>query len=283
MNGAISRLATRHVTTYRYTEPALECKNHARLTPRATPHQRVIASRIEISPEPEPIREHADYFGNTVHSFRVNREHTKLVIVATSVTELTARTGVEFAESPAWEHADDGSFEAAEFLQDSPRVRRSAALAAYARPSFTASRPLLEAVRDLNARIHREFKYASGSTEVDTPLEEALARRTGVCQDFAHVMAGCLRSLGMPARYVSGYLKSSPKFVGAEASHAWVAVYCPGIGWVDFDPTNNLAPSTDHVTLGWGRDYSDVPPVKGITLGGGEQEIEVGVGVIQES
>ena len=285
-----TRLAARHVTTYRYQEPALQCQNHVRLTPRHSPRQQVIESSLEIDPEPEPVRTHIDYFGNVVQSFRVNREHTKLVIIATSVADLTPLPPIEFAATPPWErlqglieddHSDE-SFEAAQFLYDSPRIRRSATLAEFARPIFTPKRPVLEAALELSRRVYKEFKYDAESTDVDTPVEAALARRTGVCQDFAHVMAGCLRSLGVPARYVSGYLKSSPKFVGTEASHAWVSVFCPGLGWVDFDPTNNLVPSVDHVTLAWGRDYGDVPPVKGITLGGGEQEIEVGVGVTQE-
>lgn len=285
-----TRLTARHVTTYRYTEPALQCQNHVRLTPRNSARQRLIDCRLEIEPEPEPVRLHMDYFGNAVQSFRVTHEHAKLVIVATSVAELEPLAGFDFAATPAWEtlkdyverHSNDDAFEAAQFLYDSPRVRRSTALADFARPVFTPGRPVLESALALNRKIHREFKYDSDSTDVDTPVEAALARRTGVCQDFAHVMAGSLRSLGVPSRYVSGYLKSSPEFVGTEASHAWVSVFCPGHGWIDFDPTNDLVPSLGHVTLAWGRDYGDVPPVKGITLGGGDQEIEVGVGVTGE-
>lgn len=286
-----ARLAARHVTTYRYTEPALQCQNHVRLTPRESARQHVVEARLEIEPEPEPIRTYTDYFGNVVQSFRVNREHAKLVIVASSVAELAPSPEIDFAATTPWEDLrsivdggrGDETYEAAQFLYDSPRIRRSLTLADFARPVFTPRRPVLEAALALSQRIYKEFQYDSESTDVNTPVEGALAKRTGVCQDFAHVMAGSLRSLGVPARYISGYLKSSPKFVGTEASHAWVSVFCPNVGWVDFDPTNNLVPSVDHVTLAWGRDYGDVPPVKGITLGGGEQEIEVGVGVTQES
>ncbi|MCC6536744.1 MAG: transglutaminase family protein [Bryobacterales bacterium] len=274
------RLRTEHVTTYRYSEAALQCHNHARLTPRATARQRLISCQLDVSPEAEPTGTFEDYFGNHVYGFQVRRAHTELVITATSVTEVDPLPAFDAAATAPWDQPGELPLrEAAQFLYDSPRVKRQPAFARYAGASFAAGRPLLEAALELNRRIHREFKYASGETSVDTPVETALEKRTGVCQDFAHVMLGCFRTLGIPARYVSGYLRSNPKFVGAEASHAWVAVYCHGLGWIDLDPTNNLVPSTDHVTLAWGRDYSDVPPVKGITLGGGEQKIDVGVGV----
>lgn len=275
------RLRAEHVTTYRYSEAALQCHNHARLTPRTTARQRLISCRLDVSPEAEPTGAFEDYFGNHVYGFQVRRAHTELVITATSVTEIDPLTSFNPAATAPWDRRDQDLplHDAAQFLYDSPRVKRSAAFAKYASASFPAGRPLMEAALDLNRRIHREFKYSAGATSVDTKVETALEKRTGVCQDFSHVMLGCFRTLGIPARYVSGYLRSNPKFVGAEASHAWVAVYCAGLGWIDLDPTNNLVPSTDHVTLAWGRDYSDVPPVKGVTLGGGEQKIDVGVGV----
>jgi transglutaminase-like putative cysteine protease len=175
-------------------------------------------------------------------------------------------------------HIAPEALEAVEFVFDSPYVAAEQALADYAAPSFAPGRPVLEAVTELSHRIHTEFTYAPKSTAVDTPLLEVLAARRGVCQDFSHVMIGALRSLGLAARYVSGYLRSGEQYLGAEASHAWVSVWL-GQGWVDFDPTNDVRPDTNHVTLAWGRDYGDVAPVNGIALGGGAQTIEVDVRV----
>ena len=174
---------------------------------------------------------------------------------------------------------DPALLEAYEFVFDSPYVPWAPELADYARPSFAPGRPLVDAVTELSHRIHTEFRYQPQSTSIDMPLLEVLGNRRGVCQDFAHVMIGALRSLRLPARYVSGYLRSGAAYQGADASHAWVSVFLPVTGWLDFDPTNDLRPSDGHVTLGWGRDYGDVTPVKGIALGGGEQIVEVEVRV----
>ena len=169
--------------------------------------------------------------------------------------------------------------EAFEFVFGSPYVGTAAPLADYARPSFPPGRPLLDAVDDLSHRIHADFTYAPNTTAIDTPVLDALRTRKGVCQDFSHVMIGALRSMGLAARYVSGYLRSGADYQGAEASHAWVSVFVPGVGWVDFDPTNDVRPTTNHVTVAWGRDYGDVTPVKGISLGGGGQVVDVVVRV----
>ncbi len=174
--------------------------------------------------------------------------------------------------------------EAYEFTFDSPHIRKSDELADYAEPSFPRNRPLLQSVLELNSRIHADFKYVPESTTISTTLPEVMKLRRGVCQDFAHLMIGCLRSLGLSARYVSGYLRTlpppgKPRLVGADASHAWVAVYFPGVGWVDFDPTNDKIPSTEHITLAWGRDYGDVSPIRGSLLGGGGQTVRVSVDV----
>ena len=176
-------------------------------------------------------------------------------------------------------HARPETLEAFEFVFDSPFVTAGAELAAYAGPSFPAGRGLLDGVDDLAHRIHTEFTYEPNATTIDTPLLDSLKARRGVCQDFSHVMIGALRSLHLAARYVSGYLRSGTEYQGAEASHAWVSVYLPGTGWVDVDPTNDIRPGTGHVTLGWGRDYGDVTPVKGIALGGGQQRVDVEVRV----
>ena len=167
---------------------------------------------------------------------------------------------------------------------DSPFVAVRPAFREYAEPSFLPGRPLLEAVADLNERIYREFKYDPHFTTVATPLDEVLSERRGVCQDFAHLAIACLRSLGLAARYVSGYILTvpppgRPRLVGADASHAWLSVFVPGLGWADFDPTNDLLPDLQHVTLAWGRDFSDISPLRGVILGGGEQKIDVRVTV----
>jgi len=171
-----------------------------------------------------------------------------------------------------------------EFVFDSPMVRASRSLADYARKSFGADVPLLVSVLDLNRRIHADFKYDRIATTVATPVEEVMEKRRGVCQDFAHVAIACLRSLGLAARYVSGYLRTVPPpgrpvLTGADASHAWFSVFCPDLGWVDFDPTNDLMPGTDHITLAFGRDFGDVSPVSGILTGGGKHEVSAGVTV----
>jgi transglutaminase-like putative cysteine protease len=186
-------------------------------------------------------------------------------------------TGVRRDRSP-------GALEAFEYVFDSPFVAASEALADYARPSFPPGRPLAEALHHFSHRIHGEFTYDPTATTLDTPVEEALRERHGVCQDYSHVMIGGLRSLGLPARYVSGYLASASRpadteLIGAEASHAWVAAWCPNLGWLEADPTNDMIPGDRHVVLAWGRDYDDVSPVKGVTLGGGSHGVEVRVSV----
>lgn len=282
-------LDTRHVTTYEYGEPALRSQNILRVAPRETRWQRAIRSRVDVDPTPEGVGTHRDYFGNETHSFEINEPHARLVISASNSVELREPVLPDPAATAPWETVrgrcfpcqGPDAFEAAEYLYDSRRVTRGGRFGEYARTSFPAGRAVFDAALDLNRRIHREFQYDPGSTEVDTPVEDALRTRSGVCQDFAHVMIACLRSMGIPARYVSGYLRSNPKFVGVEASHAWVSFYCPDTGWIDLDPTNDVAPSLGHVTLAWGRDYADVPPGKGVTLGGGEQKISVGVGVTE--
>jgi transglutaminase-like putative cysteine protease len=171
------------------------------------------------------------------------------------------------------------NFEASQFVFESPLVTLGEQFASYSAPSFEAGRPILDAANALSRRIFEEFKYDKRATTISTPIDEVLQSRHGVCQDFAHLMIACLRSLELPARYVSGYLRSDANLTGAEASHAWVSVWCPVLGWQAFDPTNNTMPSGRHVTLAWGRDYSDVTPVKGVALGGGEHVISVSVDV----
>lgn len=275
-----------HVTRYRYQQPVSQCMSEARLTPRRLPWQQPLQTRITVVPEPALIQTHTDYFGNSVTSFSVFEPHTLCTITAASRVEVEPRPSVPDL-SPDWETVrrmlaeapTSETLEACEFVCDSPFLAASPQLAAYAAPTFQPGRPLLNACQELMRRIHKEFKYAPRSTSIETPVSEVLERRQGVCQDFAHVMIGSLRSLGLAARYVSGYLRSGADYQGAEASHAWVSVFIPGVGWAHFDPTNNVLPSDGHITLAWGRDYGDVTPLKGITLGGMDQTIEVTVQV----
>ena len=280
------RYRATHTTRYAYQAAVSQCQSEVRLTPRALPWQTLVESRIQTTPEPVSIERHKDYFGNEVTSFTIVESHDEFVTVATSVVDVAERL-LPTAPGPPWEevrddlaaHAWPEVLEAFEFTLASPYVTTAPLLADYARASFAAGRGIAEAAQDLTHRIHSEFRYEPKATRIDTPVLDAFAARRGVCQDFSHVMIGALRSLGLAARYVSGYLRSGAKYLGAEASHAWVSVFVPGSGWFDFDPTNDVRPGTGHITLAWGRDYGDVAPVKGIALGGGSQVVEVEVRV----
>lgn len=275
-----------HSTRYVYPSPVAQCFNEAHLTPRALPGQRVREHWLQVNPLPAFLQNRRDYFGNDVSTFAVFEKHDRLVAVASSVVEVTPPVEA-MVSSPPWEQVrnllaqplDEDAIAAAEFIFDSPYIAARRELQEYARPTFTPGRPLLGALQELTRRIHDEFAYQPKSTSIDTPLLEVLQNRQGVCQDFAHLMIGALRSLRLAARYVSGYIRSGPQFQGAAASHAWVSVFDPRNGWLSFDPTNNLVPSDAHITLAWGRDYGDVTPVKGLTLGGGGQSVEVEVRV----
>lgn len=255
-----------------------------RLRPRSLPGQQVREHSMALDPVPASLQTRRDYFGNDVSTFAVFQKHDRFTATASSLVEVTPINGISHA-SPPWEVARDRlgipldreAIRAAEFIFDSPYVTASPELREYARPTFTPGRPLLSAAEELTRRIHAEFTYQSSSTSIDTPLAQVLRNRRGVCQDFAHLMIGALRSLGLAARYVSGYIRSGPRFQGAAASHAWVSVFDPQNGWLDFDPTNNVRISDTHITLAWGRDYSDVTPLKGLTFGGAGQSVEVDV------
>ena len=273
-----------HSTRYVYASPVTQCYSEARLTPRALPFQRVLEHRLDVDPHPAFLHVHRDYFGNDVSRFAVFEKHERFSTSASSVVEVTPQSA-GIPSSPAWEAVRDRLAQpldpecvaASEFTFDSPFVAANAELREYARPTFTPGRSLSSALAELTGRIHDEFNYQPQSTSIDTPLLEVLHHRRGVCQDFAHLMIGVLRSLRLAARYVSGYIRSGPQFQGAAASHAWVSVFDPANGWLNFDPTNNLTPSDAHITLAWGRDYGDVTPVKGLTLGGGGQSVDVEV------
>jgi transglutaminase-like putative cysteine protease len=280
-----------HRTSYQYESPVVHAHHVAHLAPRPLPFQRVSGYALEVSPEPSSLYEEHDYFGNRAHSIEILSEHEALVVTAKTYIGLREREAPEgLAAGVNWEDAkerlaaDRGLVEVSEYRFDSPLVRAHALLAAYAAPSFSPKRPLVDAVNAFNRQIFEEFTYDPRATDVSTPLAQVLRDKRGVCQDFAHVAVGALRSLGLSARYVSGYLETDPpadrpRLVGADASHAWASVYVPGFGWYDFDPTNAVIPGTRHVTVGWGRDFSDVSPLKGVVLGGGAHSVEVAVDV----
>jgi transglutaminase-like putative cysteine protease len=279
-----------HTTTYRYSNPVSVSHTEVHLAPRADRNQTLIEHHLAIDPAPESLATRDDYFGNSVSHFSILEPHQTLVIAANSVVDRHAIEAVHPALTPSWEqvalevgrHESEASFDALEFVYESPRVIVTPAFAAYAAPSFPAGRPLLEAAMDLCHRIFTDFKYDQRATTVSTPIDQVLQKRGGVCQDFAHVMLACVRSRGVPARYVSGYVHLARQSASAQASHAWVSVFCPGFGWLDFDPTNDVMPAARHVTIAWGRDYSDVPPVNGVALGGGDHNISVAVHVLAE-
>lgn len=287
------RYDIRHLTTYSYSEPVPVSHNEVHLVPRGLPRQQVLASRIEVDPNPSAISGHLDYFGNPVGFFSIEEGHDRLVVAAHSSVEIGPVIGAipGGAEEP-WERirerllGDPGPdpLDARQFRLDSPYVRGGDRIAAWTLESFEPRRPWREAVVELTRRIHREFAYDPAATTTSTPVEEVFDLRRGVCQDFAHLEIACLRSIGLAARYVSGYIASGPRpdgqaLVGADASHAWLSVWGGPAGWLDVDPTNDCLPACDHVTVAWGRDYGDVCPIKGVYVGGGHHGIEVAVDV----
>lgn len=294
--GAV-RLEVAHETAYRYAADVALAHHLAYLRPAATPHQSVESFDIAIRPQPASRSESVDVFGNTRLFFSLDTPHSRLSVRAQSGVRIAPRyLGFDRAATWPWEAVRERLVYAAgaayasesEFAFASPFVPVHRELAGYAAASFTPGRAIAEAAAELMSRIHREFRYASDSTAVSTPILEAFAARRGVCQDFAHIMIGCLRALGLAARYVSGYLLTVPppgalSLLGADASHAWLSVHCPhasGAGtWLDLDPTNDVIPSTSHVTLAIGRDFGDVSPLHGILRGGGEHTLSVGVTV----
>jgi transglutaminase-like putative cysteine protease len=286
------RLHVVHETRYTYSSPVALSHQLLHLTPRALPWQGCEEYRIRIEPPPGEMTERRDYYGNpTLHTL-IAVPHEALLVRAESRVSVKPRAQAALAAPrQQWEAVREGlnalsqpPLEAAEFLYDSPHVERSHELAHYASRSFARGRGMVEAATDLARRIHKEFKFDSAATSVSTPLKEVLKQRRGVCQDFAHLMIGCLRSIGFAARYVSGYLLTAPppgrpRLVGADASHAWASVWCGAAGWVDIDPTNNCIVDDAHVTLAWGRDFGDVTPMRGVILGGGTQQLAVRVTV----
>lgn len=292
-----------HNTVYDYSQPVGLCQNEARLSPRDFWRQRCLSSHINITPNATDYQERLDFFGNRVVYFAVQQAHTRLVVSAISEVLVLPTAAQQNAGSEmSWEQVQhlltgvnsalltgnsySDLLEAKQYMMDSPMITVSTELTDYASASFCPQRPLKEVVTDLMQRIYHDFTYDPAFTTIATPLSEVLAHRRGVCQDFAHLAIGCLRAYGIPARYVSGYIETmpepgTPRLVGADASHAWFSVYLPDAGWMEFDPTNNSLPYDQHITVAWGRDYSDVTPLKGIAFGGGQHSLSVSVDVMR--
>jgi transglutaminase-like putative cysteine protease len=279
-----------HRTTYKYRYPVSVGNHVACLKPRSFTENTLLRNEIHIHPTPKTLTERDDYFGNHLFFFSVQEPHRELVVEAKSKVVITRGSVWNSQQSSPWEETaqllvsdcSPEGLEAQQFQFESPRINIRSEFADYALRSFTPNREMREALIDLTARIHNDFRFDPKVTTVRTTVEEVFNKRRGVCQDFAHVQIACLRSINIAARYVSGYLRTHPapgkeRLVGADASHAWVSAYCRGVGWLDVDPTNNVVPSDGHVTLAWGRDYGDVSPLRGLILGGGAHLLEVAV------
>ena len=281
-----------HKTAYSYSEPASLSQNELFLRPRNTANQKLLNNRITITPRPQYLNDRTDYFGNSSRIFMVQQPHTELVMTSISNVEVFPAVTPDPETTPPWEVAAGSlltnstmdNLDASQFVFPSPLVTVNSTAHDYGSQSFEPGRPVLSAAIDLMNRIFRDFTYDKSATTVDTPVDQVFKKRKGVCQDFAHLCISCLRARGLAARYVSGYLRTlpppgKPKLVGADASRAWVALFVPNSGWVDLDPTNNVIPGENHITVAWGRDYGDVTPVKGVVMGGGVHNLSVTVDV----
>ncbi|VTZ26092.1 Transglutaminase [Methylocella tundrae] len=283
-----------HVTTYEYGTPVRYAHCSLRLSPMDLPGQTVLSSHLSIDPQPSQIVERVCFFGNRVSSMTIDTEHSDLIVEVDTSIDIHRDPPPEPASTRPFEEVREEAFDSesldkaspAHFLHPSRFVPRFAPAVEYARPSFTPRRPVLEGAVDLMRRIRADFKYDTKATVVSTPISEAFEKRRGVCQDFAHIMIAALRGLGLPAAYVSGYIRTIPppgkkRLEGADAMHAWVTLWCGAdVGWVDLDPTNSMMIGNDHITLARGRDYADISPVAGIILGTREQDVDVSVDVI---
>ncbi|AXI59482.1 transglutaminase [Pseudomonas kribbensis] len=285
-----------HDTCYHYDSPVSLAQQLAHLWPRECAWQRCTEQQLLISPDPTTRRDEQDVFGNPLTRLAFERPHDELQVNARLTVEVLARPALDFNLSPVWELTRNALtyssqplstelLEACRYRFQSPYVHLKRSFVEFSESCFPPGRPLLLGVQALMEKIFDEFTFDAEATQVATPLVEVLERRRGVCQDFAHLMLACVRSRGLAARYISGYLLTrpppgQPRLIGADASHAWVSVFCPVLGWVDFDPTNNVQPALEHITLAWGRDFSDVSPLRGVILGGGSHDPEVRVTVM---
>jgi transglutaminase-like putative cysteine protease len=281
-----------HRTTYSYGTDVSVSHHLAHLHPRDLPGQQITNFNLSVDPKPAVLDERVDYYGNVTTFFTISSPHDRLVVTARSRAKVSRPPLPTPSDTDSWQRVRDrcasdvltADSAMGEFRFDSPHVARRPAFADYAAAAFTKDRPLLDAIVEFNALIFRDFRFDPRATTVATPVDEVFKRRRGVCQDFAHLAIACLRSLGLPARYVSGYLETQPppgrpRLVGADASHAWYSIWCSGLGWIDADPTNNLLPGDRHVTLAWGRDFSDVSPLRGMVVGGRGHSLGVSVDV----
>ncbi|MDE1165839.1 MAG: transglutaminase family protein [Pseudomonas sp.] len=285
-----------HDTHYEYDSPVSLAQQLAHLWPRPCAWQVCQARDLQINPEPTRRVDELDVFGNPLTRLVFERPHDELRVCAELLVQVLPRPALDFSLSSPWEHTrsalcysggpmNDELLEACRYRFESPYVRLKRSFVEFSQSCFAPGTPTLQGVQALMEKIFEEFTFDAEATQVATPLVEVLERRRGVCQDFAHLMLACLRSRGLAARYVSGYLLTQPppgqpRLIGADASHAWVSVFCPVLGWVDFDPTNNIQPALEHITLAWGRDFSDVSPLRGVILGGGSHDPDVQVTVM---
>ena len=293
------RYRVRHETVYSYGGNVAHSHQLLHLAPRDEPRQTCHTRSIRLVPLPSIRREDTDAFGNHVTRLEYDMPHDRLEVLAEVGIDVRGAPDITPTDSDAWEAVRstlvfsgkpvrDELLEACRFRMESSYVRIKQTFTDYAADCFLPKRPLLAAAEALMSKIHREFKYAPGSTNIRTSAIEAFGARQGVCQDFAHIMLGCLRSRGLAARYVSGYLRTRPPpgadvaYVGADASHAWVSVFCPPFGWIDLDPTNDVRVSSGHIVIAWGRDFGDVSPLRGVIVGGGRHRLSVRVSVQAE-
>lgn len=289
----MTRYTVRHRTTYTYQSDVAYSRLVAHLVPRETARQHSLAVDVQLEPAPIKRFERLDFFGNTTSWFIVDEPHTTLNVFAESSVVIDLLPPYPAASSHTWESVRTKleppvgaeTFDVVQYAFDTPLTVTDGEVVAYARTSFERGAPLLACILDLNSRIYRDFTFDKEATDTRTTVKEAFKLRAGVCQDLAHVGIACVRAMGLAARYVSGYLLTHPppgreRLVGADASHAWFSVWIPPFGWIDFDPTNDMLPSSEHITVAWGRDYSDVAPIHGIISGGSEHEVDVAVDVI---
>ena len=292
-----ARYRVRHQTSYAYSGDVVHSHQLLHLAPRETGRQTCTQHSLVIEPSPTRSAVGIDSFGNPVTRLELDRPHDRLDVTAEMSVEVHA-VAASALKGESWERVrtllsysgrppGEERLEAMRYRAESPHVRIKQAFNEFAANCFPASRPVLDCAESLMHKLHDEMTYAPGETTVSTSLMEVLEKRRGVCQDYAHLMIACLRSRGLAARYVSGYLRTVPApgaraLLGADASHAWVSVYCPVSGWVEFDPTNAVRAGTDHITVAWGRDFSDVSPLRGVIVGGGQHRLSVRVSVVPE-
>ena len=287
----------KHTTKYEYNAPVIYCHNIATLRPRESKGQQLLDYKIQITPQPAEISERIDFFGNYITRFSIQTEHIELKVTTKSkiVRDYAQFQDSFFSEACrgitldqtllALRSTDPDILDARQYILESIFIGRADDnIRDYAEVSFKRNRSVFDAAFELMQRIYTDFQFVSGFTSISTPVAEVMKEKKGVCQDFAQIAIACIRSVGLPARYVSGYIETVPpkgkeKLVGADASHAWFSIFIPGFGWVDFDPTNNLIPMDQHIVVGWGRDYYDVPPLKGVVYGSGKSKLKVAVDI----